>query len=151
MDAKDYQQKAARTLIENPGEFTNHETMIIWTAMGLAGETGELVDLVKKGIFHRHGLDREKVKKELGDVLWYVAGLCSVLGFDMGAVMEANIEKLEKRYPNGFSSEDSQKRVDVEREWSPISGQKCHKCNFVFAEKFENCPNCKEHHSFRRF
>ena len=114
MDAKTYQQQAARTLISEPGfEIPGNEIMIVWNAIGLAGEAGEVAENAKKGVFHRHGVDREKFAKELGDVLWYVAGLCTTLGLDMGEVMQANINKLKQRYPNGFNSADSVKRVDV--------------------------------------
>jgi NTP pyrophosphatase (non-canonical NTP hydrolase) len=113
MDAKEYQEQAARTLITNPGEFTNSEIMSIWCAMGLAGEAGETVELIKKGIFHRHGLDKEKLTKELGDVLWYISGLCTVQGIDLERVMIANIEKLRLRYPDGFTTADSVARVDT--------------------------------------
>lgn len=114
MDATDYQKQAARTLIDRPDfEIADNDIMIIWNAIGLAGEAGELAELVKKGIFHQHGIDPEKAKKELGDVLWYVAGLCTKFGFDMGEVMQTNIDKLRSRYPNGFSTPDSIRRVDV--------------------------------------
>jgi len=112
--ANEYQKLAARTLIDKPDTpLTPNETMIIWNAIGLAGEAGEVVDTLKKAIFHRHGLNQEQLTKELGDVLWYVAALCTTLGINMEDVMNQNIEKLKKRYPNGYSSEDSQKRIDV--------------------------------------
>ncbi len=114
MEAKDYQKEAARTLIEEPGlEPSNNEIMIVWNALGLAGEAGEVADLIKKGVFHQHGLDKEKLKKELGDCLWYIAALCSNLGLDLGDVMQSNIDKLKLRYPNGFTTEDSKKRIDM--------------------------------------
>jgi NTP pyrophosphatase (non-canonical NTP hydrolase) len=114
MDAYEYQQLAARTLIPEPGvDFTGPELMLVWNAIGLAGEAGEVAELVKKGVFHRHGLDQARLANELGDVLWYAAGLCTVLGLDLGEVMQANIDKLRRRYPNGFSSADSQNRVDA--------------------------------------
>ena len=117
MNVKDYQQQAARTMIDGI-DFTlsPNEIMTVWNALGLAGEAGEIADSVKKGIFHQHGLDRDKLKNELGDVLWYVAALCRNLGFEMEEVMQANIDKLHKRYPNGFNAADSRKRVDVEKE-----------------------------------
>jgi NTP pyrophosphatase (non-canonical NTP hydrolase) len=80
--------------------------------MGLAGESGELIDLLKKHIFHGHPLDEEKVAKELGDIQWYWANMCTELGFSASAIMEANIEKLRARYPQGFSSADSLARRD---------------------------------------
>ena len=115
MDASKYQIKAARTLINAPGfGISDNDIMIIWNAIGLAGEAGEVAELVKKGIFHQHGIDREKMVKELGDVMWYVAALCTKLDMDLGVIMEVNIRKLEKRYPDGYSSTDSQRRVDVQ-------------------------------------
>lgn len=113
MNTDKYQKLIARTLIDGPDfEISNREMMIILCAIGLAGEAGEVAELVKKGIFHQHGLNEEKLKKELGDCLWYIASLCTKLDLSMSEVMEDNIEKLTKRYPNGYSSEDSIKRID---------------------------------------
>lgn len=114
MNATDYQQQAARTLIDAPGfEISDTDMMLVWNALGLAGEAGEVAEAVKKGILHQHGLDRDKMAKELGDVCWYLAALCTKLGLDLGEVMAANIEKLKTRYPDGFKSADSVARVDV--------------------------------------
>lgn len=67
MNASDYQQLAARTLIDKPGfDIPNTDIMIIWNAIGLAGEAGEIAELVKKGIFHQHGLDYDKLSKSWG-------------------------------------------------------------------------------------
>lgn len=113
MDSDDYQKQAARTLTAEPGfKPSEREIMIAWNALGLAGEAGEVADIVKKGIFHRHGLNDEQLKKEIGDVLWYAAALCTTLGFDLGEIMQLNIDKLKIRYPEGFSVEDSQNRVN---------------------------------------
>lgn len=115
MNAREYQEQAARTLIDAPGfEIPANEMMVVWNAIGLAGEAGEVAELTKKGVFHQHGLDRGKLAKELGDCLWYIAALCTKLDLDMGEIMAANIEKLKIRYPNGYNSSDSQKRKDVE-------------------------------------
>jgi NTP pyrophosphatase (non-canonical NTP hydrolase) len=114
MEVNEYQKLAARTLIDKPGfEISNRDIMAVWDAIGLAGEAGEVVDYIKKGVFHRHGIDLEKVEKELGDTLWYVAALCTTLGLSLSVVMEKNIDKLKIRYPNGYSSEDSLKRIDI--------------------------------------
>lgn len=108
MDANRYQELAGRTLIPVPDfEITPEQVMIVWNAIGLAGEAGEVAEAIKKGIFHQHGLDREKLKKELGDVLWYVAALCSKLDISMNEVMALNIEKLMARYPHGYTPADS--------------------------------------------
>lgn len=115
MNATEYQKLAARTLIDAPDfEISSMQMMILWNALGLAGEAGEVAEAVKKGILHQHGLDLEKMKKELGDAQWYLTALCTVLGFDLSDVMAANIEKLKLRYPDGFKSEDSIARVDIE-------------------------------------
>lgn len=79
----------------------------------MAGEAGEVADSIKKMVFHQHGVDREVLIKELGDVLWYVAALCTKLGVSLGDVMALNIDKLRVRYPAGYSSADSQQRRDV--------------------------------------
>jgi NTP pyrophosphatase (non-canonical NTP hydrolase) len=114
MDANEYQQLAGRTLIDAPGfAISDQDIMILWNAIGLGGEAGEVLDLCKKGILHQHGLNRDELRKELGDVLWYVAALCSTAGIDMGDVMQHNIDKLRTRYPEGYTSADSQRRVDV--------------------------------------
>lgn len=115
MQANDYQQQAARTLIDGPdATYTDHEIMLVWNALGLAGEAGEVADTIKKAVFHQHGINRDELIKELGDVLWYVAALCSKLDVPLSEVMERNIEKLKRRYPDGYSSADSQARTDVQ-------------------------------------
>lgn len=108
----EYQVLASRTLIDEPDfEISGLDNMIIWNAIGLAGEAGEVADLVKKGIYHQHGLDVEKVKKELGDVMWYVAAMCTKLNINLSEVCDANIQKLKARYPQGYSSERSINRI----------------------------------------
>lgn len=117
MNASDYQKQAARTLIDKPDfAISDTEMMILWNALGLTGEAGEVADLVKKGILHQHGIDKWQIAKELGDCMWYIAALCTKLNIDLGAVMTNNIEKLKVRYPDGFKPEDSVARVDVEAE-----------------------------------
>lgn len=80
--------------------------------LGLAGESGEIADLVKKNWMQGHVLDLEHVAKELGDVCWYIAETASAIGYDLETIMEMNIEKLRKRYPDGFDSERSQNRAE---------------------------------------
>ena len=82
-------------------------------AMGPAGEAGELVDLLKKLLFYGHDVDRTKVRDEIGDVLWYLARLAADFNLDLGACAEANVAKLKRRYPEGFSEKASQARVDA--------------------------------------
>ncbi len=101
-----YQQAAMRFHVPDPVRLAAY-------ALGIAGEAGEVADLVKKHIGHGHPLDVEKLKRELGDVLWYVAGLAELHGIKLSEVATANMLKLETRYPNGFNTADSIARKDV--------------------------------------
>lgn len=103
MHADDFQIASARTCISRSGlNLDDRELLLIWDAIGVAGEAGEVAELAKKQIFHRHGIDREKWKKELGDVLWYVAACCTHLDLKLSEVMEANVDKLAARFPEGW-------------------------------------------------
>ena len=92
MDANKYQELALRT-------------------MGLCGESGEVIDALKKHMMHGHELDREHMIKELGDVAWYLAITAHALDCDLSEVLERNIAKLKARYPEGFSEERSKHRA----------------------------------------
>lgn len=83
------------------------EGMIRNAALGLAGESGEIADHIKKVDYHGHPLDAQYIAKELGDILWYCAQMCEAFGWDMSDVANANVQKLHNRYPEGFSSERS--------------------------------------------
>ena len=102
-----YQLMACVTAPKNEA----YETSLAIRSLGLAGEVGEVVELIKKHLGHGHELDKEKVEKELGDVLWYVATLADALDIDLGTVGDKNIEKLKKRYPEGFSHSASRNRT----------------------------------------
>ena len=107
MTLNDYQALAARTL----GRDRTHEQQLANAALGLAGEAGEVADTIKKHLFHQHPLDRDAMVKELGDCLWYVAAMATVLGIELDEIGDRNIEKLRRRYPEGFSVERSLNRV----------------------------------------
>ena len=116
MEITAYQKKAARTLISKPDfAISDEQVMISWNAIGIAGEAGEVLELIKKGIYHQQGIDIEKLKKELGDLIWYIAGLSTTLGIQLEDVLKGNLHKLEIRYPQGYTAEDSRKRVDIKR------------------------------------
>lgn len=70
--------------------------------LGLAGESGETLDMVKKWVFHEKELDVEHLKKEIGDVMWYVAMICESFGFELDEILQINVDKLKARYPEGF-------------------------------------------------
>ena len=83
------------------------DSLMINGVMGLAGESGECVDMVKKYLFQGHDLDKEHLAKELGDVAWYLAITARAIGYDLSTVLQMNVEKLKKRYPDGFTAEKS--------------------------------------------
>lgn len=80
--------------------------------LGLAGESGELLDMVKKWIFHNTKLDRDHAKKEVGDVCWYIAMICHSMGWNLDEIMQMNVNKLKARYPEGFDTELSNHRKE---------------------------------------
>ena len=108
MTINEYQKLAMTTL--NPA--LSEKDVLINGVMGLCGESGEAIDIVKKWLAQGHELDREKLAKELGDICWYLAETATALGYDLEDIMAANIEKLKKRYPEGFSSERSVNRTE---------------------------------------
>ncbi len=104
----EYQTLAMTTL--NPK--LDKKDVLINGVMGLCGESGEAIDLVKKHLAQGHELDRERLIKELGDVAWYLAETATALDVTLEEVLEQNIEKLKKRYPEGFDVEKSVKREE---------------------------------------
>lgn len=122
-ELNDYQEKALRTW--NVGETTKNERLSN-VALGLSGEAGEVADMVKKAVHHGHGITNKKylhasdrtiqvkdIVKELGDILYYVSVGAHELGYTLQEIAEININKLAKRYPEGFSVEASINRVDT--------------------------------------
>jgi NTP pyrophosphatase (non-canonical NTP hydrolase) len=75
--------------------------------MGLNGEAGEAIDILKKHLFQGHELDTEHMAKELGDVAWYLAVSANAIGYDLETIMQMNVDKLKARYPYGFDAEHS--------------------------------------------
>ena len=90
----------------------SNENLISNGAMGLCGECGEIIDLLKKNMFQGHDIDKEHLSKECGDVLWYLAVLAKGLGYELDEIAEMNKAKLRKRYPNGFEVDKSLHRAD---------------------------------------
>lgn len=108
MTGNEYQKLAMRT----SNKELSPDYHLINGALGLAGESGEVADLVKKNWMQGHVLDLDHIAKELGDILWYVAETATAIGYDLDTIMHMNIEKLKERYPDGFSSERSQHREE---------------------------------------
>ncbi len=103
MTINEYQQAALRTANKS---LTPIEQLANGL-MGLNGEAGECIDILKKHLFQGHELDSEHMAKELGDVAWYLAVSANAIGYDLETVMQMNVEKLKARYPDGFDAEHS--------------------------------------------
>ena len=108
MTINEYQQLAMHTL--NP--HLSRKDVLINGVMGLCGEAGEAIDIVKKHLAQGHELDREGLIKELGDVAWYLAETAWALDVPLEAVLQRNLDKLRARYPDGFDSERSIGRAE---------------------------------------
>lgn len=104
MDA--YQNAVKRTCATTEAR----DTMTL-ALIGLLDELGEVAGPIKKHLWHGHPLDVAHVQDELGDVLWYMAALCNALGITLEDVLQSNVQKLQDRYPDGFSSERSINRT----------------------------------------
>jgi NTP pyrophosphatase (non-canonical NTP hydrolase)/Na+-transporting methylmalonyl-CoA/oxaloacetate decarboxylase gamma subunit len=111
MDANYYQKLAMRTESSN----VTDENRMVNAALGLAGESGELADMVKKHKFQGHEFDVVAAKKELGDVLWYAAQMATALGISLGEVLAMNIQKLQERFPGGFTESASTNRAEYDK------------------------------------
>lgn len=107
MNVNEYQTLAMTTL--NP-ELDKREVLIN-SVMGLCGEAGEAIDIVKKWMAQGHELDKEHLKSELGDIAWYLAEAATALDISLEEVFQANIDKLKKRYPDGFDIQKSLVRL----------------------------------------
>lgn len=105
MKLNEYQELSKRTLPQD----STKESLANY-GLGLSGESGEVVDHIKKYVFHGHNLNVKEIENELGDVMHYIAGLATLCGLSLENIAVKNVNKLKKRYPNGFSEEDSRNR-----------------------------------------
>lgn len=110
MQVNEYQKAAMATL--NPA--LDKKDVLINSVMGLCGESGEAIDIVKKWLMQGHELDKERLVKELGDVAWYLAEAATALDVPLEAVFQGNLDKLRQRFPNGFDTEASVNRKEGE-------------------------------------
>ena len=102
----EYQKEQRRTMKDLEGiDEIDH------AIYGIVGEVGEVVDLIKKFKWHGHPVDKEKLKEELGDVLWYLSEMAYIFDISLSEVASFNIEKLKERYPEGFDPRKSINRV----------------------------------------
>ena len=124
MNGKEYQNLAMRTYDGNATNRLLKVTLsdttengigedtgtVLNACLGLSGEVGEFNDMIKKWIFHEKDLDEEHLKKELGDIMWYIAMMCHAFRWGLDEIMEMNINKLKARYPEGFDTTRSNNR-----------------------------------------
>lgn len=109
----DYEDKAMRTAKTFSGKtFSASEMDLLHAALGLASDSGEFVTAIKAYAIYGKTLDVDNCIEELGDCLWFIALACKAFGIDMVSVMEANIAKLAKRYPEKYSDEAAIARAD---------------------------------------
>ena len=110
MTLNQYQTEAMRTA--SGVTAASEENLMLNGAMGLNGEAGEVIDILKKHIFQDHKLDTEHIAKELGDCLWYIAVCAKGAGYTLDEIAEMNKAKLRKRYPDGFEADKSLHRSE---------------------------------------
>jgi NTP pyrophosphatase (non-canonical NTP hydrolase) len=110
MDFEEYHTAVARTWGGRKAGDSEYHRLI--SALGVAGEAGEVCDYIKKVVHHGEPFDPVHLAEEVGDVLWYLANLCTAFRISMNFSATHNLKKLEIRYPNGFSVEDSLNRKD---------------------------------------
>lgn len=103
MEVNEYQELAMTTL--NPK--LSKRDVLINSVMGLCGESGEAIDIVKKWMAQGHELDKEHLVSELGDIAWYLAEAATALDISLEEVFQKNINKLKNRYPEGFETKKS--------------------------------------------
>lgn len=94
-------------------DYQHYKLNVLYAAIGMCGEAGEVSELVKKYEYHGHAVDTEHLARELGDVLWYVSYMANLFGYSLSKIMAMNQEKLAKRYPDGkFDAERSRNRKE---------------------------------------
>lgn len=106
LTADAYQKEALRT----ESGMSKKYPRLLNGLMGLNGEAGECIDILKKHYFQGHDLDKEHLAKELGDVAWYLAVSADALGYNLSTILQMNVDKLRARYPDGFDSNQSLNR-----------------------------------------
>lgn len=108
MEIQEYQRLSTRTLNKD----LTKEQQVSNMVAGIFGEGGEVADQIKKAFYQGHELDKKHLQEELGDLMFYVTNLATIYNISMENVLEDNINKLKKRYKNGFSAKASIDRID---------------------------------------
>lgn len=103
MDIREFQRVSTRTLNKELSKEQQVSNMIF----GANGELGEVTDILKKHLYQGHRIDKQHLAEEIGDTLFYIVNLCTVYNLDVEDILQANVDKLKKRFPNGFDAERS--------------------------------------------
>lgn len=101
MDANEYQQQALRTWHNNPVDECHAKIADLYLSGKLCSESGEVNQLIAKNVMHGKAFTTEQLRSELGDVVWYVSAIAKEYGLTLAEILQANIEKLRERHPNG--------------------------------------------------
>ena len=109
---KEYQELCRRTA----AKFEDKDREIMSWGLGVAGEAGDVAGCIKKTVGHKND-QREGIKENIGDTMWYMAMICNFYGWDFEEVLKENIEKLKKRYPAGFEHKNAQ-RSGKREDWN---------------------------------
>ena len=99
---KKYQEGCKRTV----REFPSKEFEIMTWGLGIAGEAGDVAGCIKKTYSHNND-QIQGTRENLGDTLWYIAMICNFYGWNLEDIFNENVEKLSKRYPQGFTEKDA--------------------------------------------
>ena len=103
MDIREFQRVSTRTLNKELSKEQQVSNMIF----GANGELGEVTDILKKFLFQGHKLDKQHLAEEIGDTLFYIVNLCTIYNLDVEDILQGNVDKLKKRFPEGFDAERS--------------------------------------------
>ena len=104
----EYQRQAMRTA----NKTLDRDEMLLNSIMGMCGEAGEAIDLLKKHRAQGAALDIDRLVKEVGDCLWYIAEFAEASGVPLAEIAQRNIAKLKARYPEGFDADKSNHRAE---------------------------------------
>jgi len=116
MNIHKYKTESARTFADSRAPLDQNTTDLLHCAIGASTEAGELLDAFKKHIYYKKPLDVVNVGEEIADIFWYLTNLCRLLDLDMETLMQNNINKLRKRFPDKFTSENALNRnLEAER------------------------------------
>jgi NTP pyrophosphatase (non-canonical NTP hydrolase) len=107
--AKSFQEEIRDFYVDLPDrqERFKNNTELLHACLGLSGETGEVIDIIKKHLAYGKTLDMDKLEEELGDVIHYLSRVADLTGLTLQDMMDNNLKKLKKRYPSGYTNQDA--------------------------------------------